>query len=226
MNILLVGGQQNVHYLLKSLKADGHEVVIINSDYNLCQTLANEYEIIAICGNGTSAIILKEANACKMNIVIALCENDADNLMICETAKKSFQVKSTYATVNNPKNIDVFKNLGVDKCVNPSSILEQLVKQQTIENSITKYFNIKNKDFVIREIQVSKKSSSLNKKLFEIGFPENSNVVSIFRGDEVIIPQGNTQLLFGDRVLIVASSQVLDEAISLLNEKKKENIIF
>ncbi|MEG0691854.1 MAG: TrkA family potassium uptake protein [Oscillospiraceae bacterium] len=225
MNILLVGGRQNTTYLLKSLKADGHEVVVVNKDYDICQMLANEYEVVAICGDGTSTAILKQANADKMDTVIALCDLDADNLIICEIAKKSYNVRYTYALVNNSKSVEVFDKLGVDSCINPSSLLKQLIDQQAIENSISKFFHIKNKEVVVREIQVSKKSSSVNKKLWEIGFPPHSSVISIFRGHEAIIPQGNTELLSGDKVLIIASSKVLNKVIELLNDKKKEHAL-
>jgi len=216
MNILLVGGHQNALFLIKSLKSNHHEVAIVNSDRDLCQALADAYEVPAICGNGTNADILRQAHTEKMDVVIALDDQDAANLVISELAKNEFHVKLTYAVVNNPKNIELFQGLGIDKCVNTTRILSDLVEQQAIEKNIRKYIPMENGRIVVCEVLLTEKSVALNKKLWEIGFPSQSTISCIMREEEIIIPQGNTVLKAGDKVVVLASSQVMEKTISML----------
>ena len=220
MNILLVGGHQNAHFLIKSLKANNHEVTIVNSEHDWCQALADAYEIPAVCGNGTNVDILKQAHAEKMDIVIALDDHDAANLIISELAKNQFHVKRTFAIVNDPKNAELFQGLGVDKCVNTTRILSEIIEQQAIEKNIKKDLPIENGRIVICEVQLTEKSTALNKKLWEIGFPSQSSIACILREEEIIIPQGNTVLKAGDKAVVLSSSQVMDKTISMLTGKK------
>lgn len=117
MRILLVGGRQKAVYLIKCLKAKGHDITVVNDDRDFCVMVADAYEVECIHGDGSEPSILESACAGTMDMVIALCGMDSSNLIICEIAKKRFHVKETLAIVNDPKNLVVFKNLGVDQCV-------------------------------------------------------------------------------------------------------------
>jgi len=221
VNILIVGGHENAHYLIKSLKLKGHEVMIVNPDHNWCQMLADTYEIEAICGNGTDAGTLRQAHAEKMDAVIALEEQDAANLIISELAKKQFHVQRTLAIVNDPKNVELFQGLGVDRCVNVTRAFNEFIEQQAIKENIKKYLPMDNGRIVICEVLLTDKSPALHKKLWEIGFPPQSTVAYLLRGEEIIVPQGNTELFSGDTAIVLSSSQSVEATIAMLNGKNK-----
>lgn len=220
MNILLAGGTLTTGFLIKSLKSNGHEVMLVNQDHELCQLLADQYEVEAICGNGSDANILKAAHADKMDVVVALYDHDAINLIVSELAKKQFHVKHTFAMVNDPKNAGLFQGFGIDKCINVIRILSEFIEEQTIEENIKKYLPSKDNKVVIRDVVLSTNAPSLNKKLWEIGFPPQSIVAWILRAGDVIIPQGNTILMAGDKAIVISSSQSIDAALILLNGNK------
>lgn len=224
MNVLIIGGHQIVDFLIKSLKSNGHEVILINQDYEFCQALADKYEIEAICGNGSEAESLKAAHAEKMNAIIALAEQDATNLVICELAKKQFNIKYTFAVVNNPKNEEIFQSFGVSKCVNITRILSDLVEQESIEENIKKHLSNEDKRVVVSDVVLSANAPALNKKLWEIGFPSQSIIACILREGEIIIPQGNTILMAGDKAVVISSASSIDETISILNGKKQKAV--
>ncbi|MEL7606748.1 Trk system potassium uptake protein TrkA [bioreactor metagenome] len=129
MKILLVGGHTKLSYLAKLLKSSGHDVTIVNADKQLCEMLSDSHEVFAICGDGTKSSVLESANAAKMDAVIALTGNDASNLIICEISKKQFNIKTTLSIVNNPQNINMFKELGVDKCISAIQIFADFIEQ-------------------------------------------------------------------------------------------------
>ncbi len=220
MNILLVGGNKNISFLAKSLKANGHAVMVINQDYDWCQTIADNYEIECVCGDGSDPRILETAHAEKMDIVIGLYDQDSTNLIVCDLAKNQFHVKNTFTIVNDPKNAELFQSFGVDKCVSTTRIFGEWIEQQSLDESIRKHLPDNDSRVVIRDVVLSKNAPSIGKKLWEIGFPPNSIVTCILREEEIIIPQGNTILLSGDKVVVISSAQSFDTMIVLLNGKK------
>lgn len=222
MNILLVEGNQKTRFLIKILQANDHHVMVVGQDYSWCKTLADTFEITAICGDGTKPYILKDAQADKMDTVIALGDEDSANLIVCELAKTQFHVKNVYAVINDPKNADLFKKLGVDKCVSTVQLFAEIIEQESIEDNIKKYLPIENGRVVICEVILDEKSPVLKKKLWEIGFPPQSMISCIIRGDQTIIPQGSTELAAGDKAIVISSSEVVNQVLSILTLKKSK----
>ena len=222
MNILLVEGNQKTRFLIKILKDNNHHVTVIGQDYSWCKTLSDTFEITAICGDGTKSYILKDAQADKMDVVIALGDEDSANLIVCELAKTQFHVKNVYAAINDPKNAHLFKKLGVDKCVSTVQLFAEIIERASIEDNIKKYLPIENGQIVICEVILDEKSPVLNKKLWEIGFPPQSMISCIIRGDQPIIPQGSTQLAAGDKAIVISSSDVVNQVLSILTLKKSK----
>ncbi len=222
MNILLVGGYQQVYLLIESLKAKGHMVAIINEDYGRCEMLSNTYEIISIHGNGTKPSLMEEAGIKEMDMVIALSDLDSTNLIVCEIAKKQYNVKNTVTMVNNPKNIKKFKKLGVSKFICVAQMLSDVIDQETIIENLHSYLPIENEKVIIYELEIDGKSPILNKKLWEIGFPKESTIGCIIRREKTIIPQGNTELKSGDRVILLTNQDAIDKITLLFTGRHRK----
>jgi trk system potassium uptake protein TrkA len=211
MRILLVGGHQKANFLTKALKAKGHDITVINEDHKWCEILTNAYEIVSIIGDGTRPDILETACIGKMDTVVALSNKDAANLVVCEIAKKQFHVKNTFAVVNDPKNLRLFKELGVNKCVSSTQMLSDIIDQEAIKENLKYYLPDESCNVAVCEIDLNDKSPVINKKLWEIGLPNDSVVCCIVRMEQTIIPQGNTELKAGDKIIILSYSIAIDK---------------
>lgn len=216
MKILLVGGHQKANFLTKSLKAKGHDVIIVNKDYEWCKILSNTHEVISVHGDGTKPYILEDAGISNVDIVIALINKDASNLIICEIAKKHFNVKNTIAIVNDPKNVLLFKQLGVNKCISATQMISDVIEQEALIENLQSYLPMENGKILIYEIELDSKSPVLNKKLWEINILKDSIIGCIIREDETIIPQGNTELKMGDRVILLSTQNSVTNITKLL----------
>lgn len=221
MKILLVNGEEKTESLIKSLIATGHEVTAIEHDYGRCRRLSDTFEIVTANGDGTNSRVMRDARAGRMDAVIALSDSDAANLLVCELAKKVFHVKRTYTLANDPQNIGLFRTLGVDRCISPAQLFSELIGQEALENNIRNYLPIENGKVVLFEIALDEASPARNKKLWEIGLPPQSIVSCILRGDETVIPQGNTVLEAGDRVVVVSSAEAAGEVLTILSGNGK-----
>ena len=100
MKILIVGGWKKADFLTKSLLEKKHKVLIIHDDHNYCQCLSRTYGVPVVCGDGSEPYILEEAEINGYDVVIALTPKDEDNLVICQLAKKQFNIKKICYTIN------------------------------------------------------------------------------------------------------------------------------
>lgn len=222
MKILLVDGYDQLKFLTKSLKIRGHDITIINEDSKWCRVLSDTYEVISVHGDGTNSDILRQADASRMDIVVALNNKDASNLITCEIAKKEFNVKNTIAVVNDPDNIRLFEKFGVNKCVSSTQMVNNIIDQTSIVENIQNYLPLENGRVFISEIKLDKNSPVIGKKLWEISFPKESTVGCIIRGEQIIIPQGNIKLEVEDKVIVISIPEVVENINSLfINRKSK-----
>ncbi len=216
MKILLVGGHQETRFLTKTLKLKNYDVTVVNEDQALCCMLADEYEVAAVCGDGTSPGILRNAHADQMDLVVALGHKDASNLLTCQISKNQFHVPKTIAMVADPNNEPLFRDLGVYRCISTTHYLVEMIEQESIADSISHYLQIENGRVAIFEVEINEQSSVVNQKLWKIGLPPQSIISCIIRGEQTIIPEGNTELKVNDKAIVVSASDAMDKAMNIL----------
>lgn len=127
MDIIIVGGGKVGYYLLKSLH-EQHEVALIDKNKGVCETIAKEFDSMILWGDGTTVDVLRDAGIENANIVVAVTGKDEENIIICQIAKMNFNIEKTIARVNNPKNIEIFKQLGVDKTVCSTEVIANMIE--------------------------------------------------------------------------------------------------
>jgi trk system potassium uptake protein TrkA len=127
MNIIIVGQDQKSQITGKSLYAMSHRVTFISNDEQSSLRMADLLEQPVICGDATKPEILESADIYHCDLLVAMTQKDADNLLICELAKRKYGVQRTLATVENRNNCIVFQRLGVDYVLCPADACSQLV---------------------------------------------------------------------------------------------------
>jgi len=216
MNIVMVGGRKKIDFLAKSLLAKKHKITIIHDDENYCKYLARTHDAQVICGDGSKSYILEDANTQGADIVIALTPKDANNLVICQLAKKVFGVKRVFATVNNPKNVEVFKKLGINSAISSTHIMAGIIEQMAAINEIYDYIPIEQGQIVMMEIVVRGNYPVCGKTLAELDIPEQAIIGCIIRGVSSIIPKGRTIIQADDKLIILSPPQVQREMVKLI----------
>lgn len=216
MNILLVGGRPGVRYLIRELKRKNHAVSLVDPDETWCRLIADECEIPAVCGDAAKAAVLKNAGAGQADLVAALEEKDTTNLLICETVKKQFRVPKTLALVSDTVNEELFRQLGVDRCICTTRYMQEVIEQELLADSFSRYFQLENGRVSIVEVSIEENSAAANQKLWSLGLPAQSIVGCIIRSGQTIIPQGNTELKPKDKVLLLCSAETMQDAVTTL----------
>ena len=212
MRIIIVGGGKLAYYLAKTLIPSRHDITIIEQRKDVCEKVATDFEEVQVYnGDGTNIEILEKAKCEKADFLVAVTGKDENNLIACEIAKKRFKVSQTVAKVNNPKNIEMFHRLGVDKPVSSTQILANVIEQEIEYIGMRIVFNIENSTKAIIEFDLSPKSNAVNKTLQEYNFPGESKLVLITRKDgTIVMPQGNVFMKADDNILMVCDEKYFD----------------
>lgn len=213
MNIVLVGGRRKIDFLAKSLLSKKHHVTLIHDDENYCKYLSRTHDAPVICGDGSKPYVLEDANIHGADVVIALTPFDSDNLVICELAKKVYKINRVFSTVNNPKNVEVFKKLGIDTAVSSTYIVAGIIEQMTAMNELVSYIPLEEGKVLVMEIVVKETFPICGKALYEVNIPEDAVIGCIIRGVNSIIPRGKTQIQAEDKLIILSPPKVQSKII-------------
>ena len=211
--ILIIGGGNIGFNLAKNLEEtlDSARVKIIEKSKERAEFLANELNnTIIINGNGLDEEVLVEANLEETETVLALTNDDEDNLMVSVLVEKfakdekNIDDKRTMALINKPNYSLLQKSLKIDDLIDPrmntvSSILKHIHKG-TIETAYT----ILNGEYEVIEAEIIETSELINKELKNSNLPEEIRIGAILRDKKVIIPRSNFVFEKDDIVVFLA----------------------
>src|SRR6185437_10656564 len=201
MYIILVGGGKVGYNLTKTLINEGYEVFLIEKNPIKCHTYSERFGSVIMQGDGAEAATLSAAGAARADVVIAVTGEDEDNLVICQMAKEKFHVERTIARVNNPKNEEIFRRLGIDVTVSQTNVILSLIEQLIPDRPMVHLMTLKHAQMTIVETTVSEDSLVVGAPLSDIKLPPNVVLSAIMRDGELMIPNGTTVLQAGDEVI-------------------------
>jgi len=202
MYIIIVGAGKVGYHLGGLLMKGGHEVMLIEKDRAKVNTLAFEFHDCIMEGDGSTVEVLKEAGANRADVIVAATGNDEDNLVICQIAKLVFLRPRTIARVNNPRNEELFTGLGVDASVSATKIINAIIQEQVkAGDMMIPLLTLKTGDVEIVEVELTRSSHIVKKKIKDLSLPPGSIFIAVIRGSEVIIPHGETEFQPEDKVL-------------------------
>jgi trk system potassium uptake protein TrkA len=218
--IIVVGVGKVGYFLARRLCAGKHTVSVVEKDKALCEEVAKDLEALVISGDGCEPDILEEAGAQRADVVAAVTGDDEDNLIICQIAKEKFNVRRTIARVNNPDNERIFSSLGVDVPVDSTRIIAKIVEEEVSFSDFVNLLSFKRGKLAVVRVDLPNDAPSIRKEIKDIALPPDSVLVSVVRGDEVIVPKGNTVLEPGDDIIAITSigneSQLLKALVGKL----------
>src|SRR6266571_5912239 len=136
MYAIVVGGGKVGYYLAKEMLDSDHEVLVIEKDAAKCERIAQELGDIVYKGDGCEAATMEATGFGRADMVIAVTGDDEDNLISCQVAKVKFNVPRTIARINNPKNEEIFKHLGIDATVSATDVILSILEQEIPSEAI------------------------------------------------------------------------------------------
>ena len=220
MKIVIAGGYQAADYIIKKFKTSQNKLIVINRNRDIAQYLTKSNQIPVFYGEPYKYFVLDEANVEDADIFIALGNVDADNYVACLLAKKVFNVKKCICTVNNPKNVDIYRELGIDSVVSSTQLLATSVLSESSLEDLIRTMSLEDEKIVLTEVIIKPTYSLVNKRIMDINFPKYGNISCIYRKPNVIIPNGQTIILPKDKLLIVTTPKYQKEILAFIQKVK------
>ena len=179
MYILLVGGGTLSYNLAKDLLLRSHEVLIVERDREREEDLSRMLGDVVLRGDGCEATVLEMAGAGRADTLIATTRADKDNLTACQIAKSRFRVPRTIATINDPRNQSLFKNLGVDVTISVTDIVLSNIEHQLPERAVVPLLEIEESGAELVSVKIPPDSGIDGKRLDEIQLPEGALITLV-----------------------------------------------
>ena len=202
MNIVIIGGGKVGYYLVKTLTESArHSITLLEKDGERCKDIAEELDCLVIRADGTDINALAQAGVDDADVLVAVSGQDQDNLVACQIAKTKYGISKTIARVNNPKNHDVFKLLGVDGTVSSTGIIAQLIEGELISGDIHTLLRFEGGELELVEAIIEESSKIAGRAISTLGIPKDCIIVTIYRAGKVVIPTGSTVIEGGDKLV-------------------------
>ncbi len=201
---LIIGGGNIGFNLAKNLEStlEQARIKIVEKSKERAEFIAsNLNNTLVINGNGLDEDVLREANIEDAETVLALTNDDEDNLMVSVLVEKFSKDKRTMALINKPNYSLLQNSLKIDDLIDPrmntvSSILKH-VHKGTIETAYT----ILNGEYEIIEAEIIDSSELMNKELKNSNLPDDIRIGAILRKDNIIIP--TSKFIFQKKDIVV-----------------------
>src|SRR5215216_5104442 len=171
MYAIVAGGGKVGFFLARELIEQGHEVLII------------------------------ENNAERAEFVIAVTGDDEDNLVLLQVARRRFGTRRTIARINDPRNENLFRMLGIDATVNATQVMLSVLEQEIPQANLVPLLRLRNTDVEVVEALIEPHSRIRGKAVNALDMPPESTIAVVIRDGIPIFPNGSTVLESGDEVV-------------------------
>ncbi len=220
MKMVVMGGGKTGHSLARALLDKRYEVSIIERSHIRCQQLADSLDVTVCRGDGTNISVLQAAGTQDADCFMAVTGIDQDNLVASQLASRYFHAKKVIARVNDPRNMDTFRLLGITNTVCSADILTRMIEQEADQAHMHLIASLNQGKAGICSITLPPDSALDSVALKDIRFPADSLLISVIRNGVLTIPNGSTVLCRGDELVAVASERNQKALVKLLSAVK------
>jgi trk system potassium uptake protein len=216
MYVVVAGGGKVGFYLAKTLLNEGHEVLVIERDRRKADQINEELGSVVLRGDAAEASTLAEAGTNRADVVVAVTGEDEDNLVICQMAKKKFNVPRTIARSNNPKNDKIFRLLGIDATVSSTDLIMQQIEQRLPEQALVHLRALREADLELVEGAIAPQSPALGKAIRDIPLPKDTLILVVIHDGRTAVATPESRLQAGDQIVALTRVENEGELRSLL----------
>ena len=222
MRIVVVGAGKVGRVLTEQLAAEKHDIVVIDQDSDLIESLVNIYDVRGVVGNGGCYDVQKDAFEDGADLLIATTSSDETNILACLVAKK-LGTPHTIARIRNPeyeKQLHFMREeLGLSMVVNPEKATAREIARVLRFPSAIKREQFCRQRFELVEYRINEGNPLVGLQLSDLyrNIRVKILICAVARGQQTIIPTGATVLQKGDKIYLTASARELESFFRKLN---------
>ncbi len=215
MYIVIMGGGKVGAYLTSVMLSSENEVALIEQSAENADLLSVAYEgqFLVINGDGCDSRFQEDAGIRRADVFVSATGQDDTNLVGCEIAQRVFDVPRVIARVNNPKNLRIFREVGIE-CVSSTTLIANLIEEEALLGSVSVVSSLTHGNVSLSEFTVGRMkhhSEDEGVAIADIEMPDGALIVAVAYEDDAEVARPEMLLYPGDQVIVVADIDVLDE---------------
>jgi trk system potassium uptake protein TrkA len=218
MKVLIAGAGAVGRSIARELVDNSYEVTLIERNpghFDADEIPAADW----IFGDACELRLLELMHLEEFDVVIAATGDDKTNVVLSLLAKTEFAVPRVVARVNDPRNEWLFDSAwGVDVAVSTPRMLASLVEAAFAVGDVVRLLEFRKSNANLVEITLPEDTPWGGRPVRKLSLPRDVALVTILRGQRVIIPEPDQPLEGGDELLFVAAPDVEAELRSVLAE--------
>jgi trk system potassium uptake protein TrkA len=220
--VIIAGAGKVGWNLARELIGRDREVTLIESDHARYRVVEEELEHAVQYGDATELWILERAGIQRADLVIAVTGDDEDNMLVCQVAKEKYLCDRIIARVNNPRNYNHFKLLGIQPAVSATDLILRLIEHEVPRYGLVHLLALEEERLEIIELEVSAEAPVVGVSVADVALPEGSLIISVLRDGSGFVPKADTVIEAGDEVLLVLDPGLEDSITSYFSPQSGE----
>lgn len=218
---MILGGGKTGLYLAMLLLKENVEVTIVEINKERCLDLKDMVpEANIINGDGTDIAVLEEEMVHTYDSFVAATGIDEANLLMSLVAKQSGIYKSV-AKISRTNYDKVLDKLDIDAVFNTSYITAaEMLKEIRGKSSLALHLLL-NGQVECVELMIRASHLVCGHTLEDLSLPDGTLIISIIRGQNMIVPNGKTVLESGDRIILFSMHEVAPRVQKIFTSEGK-----
>ena len=218
--VMIIGGGKTGYYLAGKLAEFGIAVKIIEKSKERCYYLSTHLDdVMVLHGDATDTSLLEEENLDEMDAFVAATGFDEENLLLALIAKQR-GIEDVISKVSHQSYKDLIEKMGIDMALNPLDIVASTILRYVQGSKKVIASLLIQGQAEIMEIIASNDMKLANVPLKDVALPDGVLIAAIHRGQQVIIPNGDTRILADDKVTIFCLLTDIGELEKLFTAKR------
>lgn len=222
--VVMGAGEVGFH-LARTLSAEGHNVVVIETDPGKRERIEEGLDVGFVMGDGAHLPTLEAARVGDCDLFLAVSSSDEANLTASALAKR-LGARRSVVRVGIAEDVTQYRQVYEDVFRVDLLLSTELLATTQILNHVLGHNTVAVEYLAggavqLRKIQIEQGSVLTRQPLSEIKLPRGSLVVAFFRGEEPIIPSGEDRAEAGDHALIIGLSAVISQVERKLSARQR-----
>jgi len=207
--VVLYGSSLTAALLARVLPAHAERVMLVDPDEAHAQEVAARSPGVEVLhGDCTRSEVLQEVHIENASFYIAAAR-DAEDTIMSSLLAKAEGAHEVVAVGGAARHARLFATLGIDHLVTPHDITLQTIIARVLKVPLGALLKLRSADVEVTRYLVGAKSKAAGRTVRELGGLQVEPFIigSVIRGEEVLIPSGETVLEADDEVLVLSGSE-------------------
>jgi trk system potassium uptake protein TrkA len=223
VDIIICGAGEVGSHASEVLAAAGHRVTVIDADSDRLRAISDNMDVRTLTGNCTFAHILKEANVANADLLVAATNCDEVNLLAASIGKHLGAAKTIarvhHSAFRDQRGLDYQSALGIDQLICPEYLTATAIARTLRNPAALAIEHFSRGRIDMQEFPVSHNAPALGKPLASLKLPPGVRVATVTRDEQVALPDAETSVKPGDRIVLVGDDKVFQDARKLFQKE-------